>query len=162
MTKRSVECCWQEIRGYVEYTISELKGLGRTLDDDEMGDDDVFEAPADENMIFTKQAEIDNFHIKKAWQNRLPEFLKFCQKQIARSFPQVGVIRIRVREPNKDPVEKADFQRVILAWNGMPAKQIAGMTVMSYFALGFDKSGAVGDNAYMRSTAELTRRMIRL
>ncbi|EER20175.1 hypothetical protein Pmar_PMAR028117, partial [Perkinsus marinus ATCC 50983] len=71
----------REIRGYVEYTISELKGLERTLDDDEMGDDDVFEAPADENMIFTKQAEIDNFHIKKAWQNRLPEFLKFCQKQ---------------------------------------------------------------------------------
>ncbi|KAF4694366.1 hypothetical protein FOZ60_008237 [Perkinsus olseni] len=51
--------------------------------------------------------------------------------------------------------------QVILAWNGMSAKQVGGVTVMSYFSLGFDDTSVVGDNSYMRSTEELTRRMVR-
>ncbi|KAF4678091.1 hypothetical protein FOL47_005370 [Perkinsus chesapeaki] len=49
---------------------------------------------------------------------------------------------------------------VILAWTGMAAKQVGGLTIQSYFRLAFDKTGMVGDNAFMRSTVELTRRMV--
>lgn len=54
-----------------------------------------------------------------------------------------------------------DLEPVVLTWSGMAARQLTNAsTIMSYCGLTFDSTGLVGDNAYMRDTPILQRRMV--
>ncbi|EER02681.1 conserved hypothetical protein [Perkinsus marinus ATCC 50983] len=49
---------------------------------------------------------------------------------------------------------------IVLSWNGMAARVLGGDTFMSYFRLEYERSGKVGDNAFMRCPRELATRIL--
>ncbi|KAF4648615.1 hypothetical protein FOL47_002988, partial [Perkinsus chesapeaki] len=58
--------------------------------------------------------------------------------------------------------ELSDTKKITLCWAGVAARHLSSdaRTVMSYCGLQYDCSGVPGDNAFMRSPAVLTQRMV--